>query len=79
MLELSYLRFREHPFEFEACASHLAQMCLPEIVSVDLTKPSRDGGRDAIGNYRIGFGDSFIDVDFALEAKCYNFSNSVDV
>lgn len=40
---------------------------------------TRDGGRDAIGYYRIGDGASAVLVEFALEAKCYSLKNSVGV
>ena len=43
------------------------------------TRPSRDGGRDGIGLYRIGVEGEGIHIDFAVEAKCYNESNSVGV
>jgi len=49
------------------------------IASLDLTRPSRDGGRDAIGKLRIGTGRSAILSDFALEAKCYAISQPVAV
>ena len=52
---------------------------LPDIAALDLTRPSRDGGRDAIGQLRIGRGSTSILVDFALEARCYSPSNSVGV
>jgi hypothetical protein len=52
---------------------------LPDTASLDLTRPSRDGGRDAIGKFRIGVAAASILVDFALEAKCYAMSNSVGV
>jgi hypothetical protein len=52
---------------------------LPDIASLDLTRPSRDGGRDAVGQLRIGHGSTSIFVDFALEAKCYSFGNGVGV
>jgi len=42
----------------------------PNITECDLTRPWRDGGRDAIGNYRIGHQNHAIGVEFALEAKC---------
>jgi hypothetical protein len=42
-------------------------MLLPDIVDVDATRPSRDGGRDAIGRMKIGRGPSTVQVDFALE------------
>jgi hypothetical protein len=40
------------------------------ITNCDVTRPHRDGGRDAIGTYRIGHQDQAINVVFALEAKC---------
>ena len=39
-------------------------------MSIDLTRPWKDGGRDGLGKYRIGTATSDILVDFALEAKC---------
>ena len=54
-------------------------MMLPGIVTMDLTRPSRDGGRDGIGKLNIGRGPSAVLVDFALEAKCYGEGNSVGV
>jgi site-specific DNA-cytosine methylase len=49
------------------------------IVTIDLTRPSRDGGRDGIGKLNIGRGPSAVLVDFALEAKCYGEGNSIGV
>ncbi len=71
--------FASRPHDFEACAASLARMLLPDITSLDLTRRSRDGGRDAIGRLRIGHGSTSIAVNFALEAKCYAPSNSVGV
>ncbi|MHA1279561.1 MAG: restriction endonuclease [Candidatus Helarchaeota archaeon] len=74
--------FERHPrngYAFEACASELFKMSDNNVLECDLTRPWRDGGRDAIGKYKIGnFGDS-IEVDFALEAKRYNINNSIGV
>lgn len=64
---------------FERCAAALARLLLPDIAGIDLTRPSRDGGRDGVGQLRIGNGEAAILVDFALEAKCYGPSNSVGV
>ena len=64
---------------FERCAAELAKLLLPDIAEIDLTRPSRDGGRDAIGKLRIGSGASGILVDFALEAKCNALSRGVGV
>jgi len=71
--------FADRPHGFEACAAAIAKLMLPEIAALDLTRPSRDGGRDAVGQLRIGRGSTSILVDFALEAKCYGPSNSVGV
>jgi hypothetical protein len=71
--------FKQHPHEFERCAAALAEMLLPGIVSMDLTRMSRDGGRDAVGTYRIGTEANAIEVEFSLEAKCYSPGNAVNV
>jgi len=71
--------FKDSPVSFEACAASIVRLMDKNFFSFDLTRPSRDGGRDAIGLYRIGHGDSSIFVDCALEAKCYDVRNSVGV
>ena len=79
IVETIYKYFQSDPHGFERCAATLARLLLPEIATIDLTRPSRDGGRDAIGQFRIGDKASAILVDFALEAKCYNPSHGVGV
>lgn len=71
--------FTDRPHDFERCAAQLVKFMLPDISAMDLTRPSRDGGRDAIGQLRLGRGAGTILVDFALEAKCYAIDNSVGV
>lgn len=71
--------FKNSPVAFEGCAAVIAQMMDRNIFSFDVTRPTRDGGRDAIGLYRLGHGASAILVDFALEAKCYDLENAVGV
>jgi hypothetical protein len=71
--------FSEDHYRFEACAAKIAEMMLQNVASIDLTRRVRDGGRDAVGKYRIGTGPSAVLVDFALEAKCYRDSSSVGV
>ncbi|MGR9161909.1 restriction endonuclease [Rhizobium leguminosarum] len=66
---------REHAFEH--CATALAQMMIPQIAALDVTRPTRDGGRDGIGQLRVGSGPSGILVDFALEAKCTSITTGV--
>ena len=79
ILERVHHYFKSNPHGFERCAIELAKLVLPDIAEIDLTRPSRDGGRDAIGKLRIGSGASAIFVEFALEAKCYDSSTGVGV
>jgi Restriction endonuclease AspBHI N-terminal/Restriction endonuclease len=79
ILRTIYEYFKDRPVEFEACATAIAQLMDKNFFSFNLTRPSRDGGRDAIGLYRVGQGPSAILIDCALEAKCYDLSNSVGV
>lgn len=71
--------FVDRPHSFEYCAAAIARLMIPEIATLDVTRPSRDGGRDAVGQMRVGSGASAILVDFALEAKCYTPPNAVNV
>lgn len=71
--------FSSRPHAFEYCAAALAKLMIPDIAGLDVTRPSRDGGRDAVGQLRVGFGPSGILVDFALEAKCYTPPTAVGV
>ena len=66
-------------YAFEKCAIILAQLMDRNIILCDNTRPWKDGGRDAIGVYRIGTSSAYTDVEFALEAKCYKLSNGCGV
>ena len=79
MLAILHKHFESDPYAFEACASHLVRVCLPDTVELDLTRRYRDGGRDGIGKLRIGRAETSVLVDFAIEAKCYGVNNSVGV
>ena len=51
-------------------------------IDFNLTRPWRDGGRDAIGYYSINGGGKVnapLKIDCALEAKCYAENNGVGV
>ncbi|GAB3953254.1 hypothetical protein GCM10029976_093080 [Kribbella albertanoniae] len=72
-----YFRDREH--DFESIAVDLWRLLAPATGKCDVTRPSRDGGRDAVGEYSLGPPSDQITIDFALEAKCYGASTSVGV
>ena len=79
IVEAIRVHFKDRPHAFEHCAAALARLMVPDIAGIDVTRPSRDGGRDAIGQLRVGSGPSGILVDFALEAKCYTPPTAVGV
>jgi hypothetical protein len=79
MVAAIHHHFEGRAHAFEHCAAALTRLMLPEVASLDVTRPSRDGGRDGVGKLRVGTGPGAILVDFALEAKCYGQANSVGV
>ena len=79
LLQVIVDHFSSRPHDFEACAAALTRMLLPNVTTLELTRPSRDGGRDGVGRMRVGRAASSIDVEFALEAKCYSIGNGVGV
>lgn len=72
------VRHFENPTDFEACAARLWEMQAGRI-EYTLTRPSRDGGRDAFGTVRVGPESDPVRLEFALEAKRYAFEHSVSV
>jgi hypothetical protein len=78
-LRLVWSHFAGRPHDFEHFAAHLVKLYLRNASSIEVTRASRDGGRDAIGRYRVGQGPSGIEIDFAVEAKCYEPGRGVGV
>lgn len=79
LLDVVYGHFKDDPHAFEQFAADLWKMTEPHVDKIDVTRPSRDGGRDAIGDYLIGPPSDPVAVEFALEAKCYGPNSSVGV
>lgn len=79
ILQAIHQYFSPNPVGFEKCAAMLARLMAPNIVSIDVTRPWMDGGRDAVGQYRIGTDADAIKVEFALEAKCFHPDHGVGV
>ncbi len=69
----------ENPYDFEECAMRIAQLMDSNISRMEHTRFTKDGGRDAVGLYRIGNNCDGIEVEFALEAKRYSADDSVGV
>jgi len=79
LISVLFEHFSDDPHRFEGCAAAIARLALPDVAQMDVTRPSRDGGRDAVGAVRLGKGPGAILIDFALEAKCYGPGSSVGV
>jgi hypothetical protein len=79
LLQTLWAHFQDQPVGFEHCAVELFRLSAPGVENADVTRPSRDGGRDALGQYAIGPPADPIRLDFALEAKCYKPGNAVGV
>lgn len=74
--------YKDNPHGFELCAMDLLMKMDNHFVDFNLTRPWRDGGRDAIGYYSINSGgkvNASIKIDCALEVKCYAENNGVGV
>lgn len=83
VLETVYFNFEDRPTEFEYAAAGLFELMDSNVGSYEITRRTRDGGRDATGSYIIepdigSEGDSLA-VEFALEAKCYEPGSAVGV
>jgi restriction endonuclease Mrr len=77
-----YNFFMPHdPVGFEKIAAEIYRLTDQTKISIeDITRASRDGGRDAIGKYQVGIAGDPVYVTFYLEAKCYHpTKNSVGV
>ena len=84
MLCLDKIRthYADNPYGFEKCAKDILEKMDDRFQDFNLTRPWRDGGRDALGYYVIGNGSKAnypLRIDCALEAKCYSPKNSVGV
>lgn len=74
--------YKDDPSGFEICATRLVSMMDQNFENFSITRPWRDGGRDAIGYYNISTGNKAnfpLKIDCALEAKCYSHKNGVGV
>jgi hypothetical protein len=74
-----YEYFKDNRYGFEPCAAEIARMMDGRIQISEVTRPYRDGGRDAIGMYQFGPKADPIAIDFALEAKCKPLKRGVGV
>jgi hypothetical protein len=79
LLEVVYQHFKDRPHDFEHFAADIWRLSQPNVDKIDVTRPWRDGGRDAVGDYLLGPSSDPVAVEFALEAKCYGSVHGVGV
>ncbi|GAA2223307.1 restriction endonuclease [Promicromonospora sukumoe] len=79
ILETIYEHFSHDPIQFEHFAASIWARFDSNVEAVEVTRPSRDGGRDALGTYRLGPLTDPVRLQFALEAKCYGLDTGVGV
>ena len=80
MLNYIYNYFIDNPTNFETFALGITVLADDNIYGEQQTRPTRDGGRDGIGNYAIMKKlKTSLNTTFAVEAKCYESNHSVGV
>lgn len=72
MMRLVHEHFSARPVAFENFAAQMWVQSDRNVSSVEVTRPSRDGGRDAVGEYSLGPAADPVRLRFALEAKCFD-------
>ena len=72
MLKLIHSYFENNDSLFEHFATAIWRISDSRVSAWEITRPTRDGGRDAIGKYKIGPDSEPITLDWALEAKRYD-------
>lgn len=80
MLSAIHKYFIEDSTLFEQFAVNIVRYTDPNIINCENTRPVKDGGRDAIGEYKVLSGlTNYLKTTFALEAKCYKPNRQVGV
>ena len=81
-MEIIRGHYKDNSYGFEAFAREIVLKMDEKFVDFELTRPWRDGGRDALGKYEISAGKKYnipLKIDCALEAKCYAENHGVGV
>lgn len=81
ILDIIRTYYSNTPEKFERCAIRIVQLMDDHFTRFKMTRPRRDGGRDAICVYRIGpeNGTCQLELHCAIEAKLYAENHGVGV
>ena len=75
-----YFIEKDRGYGFEQFAAYIISCMDEAIVDIDVTRPFKDGGFDAIGRYKIFKNvENSVFVEFYVQAKCYSSRNPVVV
>lgn len=75
-----YFYLKDKGYSFESFAADIIQYMNNNIISVEVTRPFKDGGFDAFGKYKIfSKVENSVYVDFYLQAKCFNLNNPIKI
>ena len=73
-----YFVKKDKGYSFEEVAKDVVIGMDNSVVQMETTRPFKDGGIDAEGQYRIfKIAGNSINVEFYMQAKCYSMSHSV--
>lgn len=76
----NYFVTKDGGYSFEKFACDMTEYIDPSVMSIDVTRPFKDGGIDGEGRYRIFLNvENTVYVEFYLQAKCYSSNTPVAV
>ena len=71
---------KDRGYSFEKFAADILKQMNINISDIEVTRPYKDGGFDAKGNYTIfREAESSVSINFYMQAKCYSINNSIGV
>lgn len=81
IVEVIRKHYEGREYDFERCAVKIVEMMDENFIGLRLTRKRRDGGRDAVGFYRIGSNNDTcqLKIRCLMEAKLYGPNNGVGV
>lgn len=75
-----YFISKDRGYSFEKFAAYIVEGMDEAVVDIEVTRPFKDGGFDAVGYYKIfKNAENSVFVEFYLQAKCYSINYAVGV
>jgi hypothetical protein len=75
-----YFIEKDRGYSFEQFGADIIESLDDSVVNIDVTRPFKDGGFDAVGRYKIFKNvENSVFVEFYMQAKCYGRNTAVTV